>query len=205
MKMNKLNIGILAVSISMMFSAAVSAQSMSENDFKAGKEKIVAAYKSEKAECGALSGNPKDICVVTAKGKEMVAKADLEEAYKPDRKTHYQARVAKAEAEYAVAKEKCDDMTGNAKDVCRKEAKLKVVAAEADAKVQMKTSDANAVANDKSSTARNKATDQASDARKEATEDKADARFALAKEKCDAYAGDVKDQCLAQAKATFGK
>jgi hypothetical protein len=196
---------VLTLSISMIFSVGVSAQSMSEGDFKASKVKIAAAYKSEKAECGTLSGNPKDICIATAKGKEMVASADLEEGYKPGRKTHYQTRVAKAEAEYAVAKEKCDDMTGNAKDVCRKEAKSKVVAAEADAKVQMKTSDANAVANDKSSAARTKASEQVSDARKEAADDKTDAKYALAKEKCDTYSGSTKDQCLAQAKTSFGR
>ena len=31
--------------------------------------------------------------------------------------------VAKAESAYAVAKERCDDKSGNAKDVCVKEAK----------------------------------------------------------------------------------
>jgi hypothetical protein len=31
--------------------------------------------------------------------------------------------MAKVDADYAVAKEKCDDFSGNAKDVCVKEAK----------------------------------------------------------------------------------
>ena len=42
--------------------------------------------------------------------------------------------IAKAEADYRVAKEKCDDSAGNAKDVCLKEAKAAEAAAKAEAK-----------------------------------------------------------------------
>src|SRR5438045_1273815 len=56
--------------------------------------------------CKAMRENQKDICVETAKGKEKVAKAENEAAYKDTEKAHYDARVARAEADYAVAKEK---------------------------------------------------------------------------------------------------
>jgi hypothetical protein len=42
--------------------------------------------------------------------------------------------MAKAEADYDVAKEKCDDQSGNAKDVCKKDAKAAFTSAKADAK-----------------------------------------------------------------------
>jgi hypothetical protein len=42
--------------------------------------------------------------------------------------------VAKAEADYRVAKERCDDQAGNVKDVCLEEAKAAEAAAKADAK-----------------------------------------------------------------------
>jgi len=58
-----------------------------------------------------------------SQGKEKVAKAELEARYKPSEKNRYQARVAQADADYSVAKEKCDDKAGNEKDVCVKEAK----------------------------------------------------------------------------------
>ena len=44
------------------------------------------------------------------------------------------AAKKKAEAEYNVAKEKCDDLSGNAKDVCVKDAKAARAAAESQAK-----------------------------------------------------------------------
>jgi hypothetical protein len=203
--MNKLNIKVIAIAIGLAFSAGAMAQSMSKTDYKAGKDKIAAEYKAAKAGCTSLAGNANDICVAEAKGKDKVAKAELEVSYKPSTKNHYDVNIAKAEANYAVAKEKCDDMAGNPKDVCVKEAKAAQTTAKADAKAQMKTTDANATANEKSAEARSKAKDKTTVARKDATADKVDAEYAVAKEKCDALAGGAKDKCLDQAKVNFGK
>jgi hypothetical protein len=54
------------------------AANMSKEDYKAGKDRISASYKSDKAACDALSGNAKDVCMEEAKGKEKIAKAELE-------------------------------------------------------------------------------------------------------------------------------
>ena len=192
--MNTLNIKTIAIALTLAFSAGAMAQGMSKADYQAGKDRISADYKSARGACTSFSGNAKDIWVADAEGKKNVAKADLEASYKPGVKTKYDARVARAEADYAVAKEKCDDLAGNPKDVCVKEAKAAQVAAKADAKAQMKTVEANATAGEKGA-----------DARKDARADKADAEYAVAKEKCDALAGGAKDQCLNDAKARFGK
>ena len=203
--MKKLSINVIAIALGLAFSAGAMAEGISKTDYQAGKDKIAAEYKSTKAACDSLSGNKNDICVADAKGKEKVAIAELEASYKPSRETRYEARVAKAEADYAVAKERCDDMAGNAKDVCVKEAKAAETTAKADAKAQMKTSEANAAAGEKSAEARSKASGQTAEARKDATEDKRDAEYKVATEKCDGFAGGAKDECLAKAKAQFGK
>jgi hypothetical protein len=204
-KMNKFSINAIALSIGLAFSAGAMAQSMSKVDYKAGKEKISTEYKTAKAACGSLSGNANDICVADAKGKEKVGMADLEVSYKSDVKTRYKASIARAEATYAVAREKCDDQAGNAKDVCVKEAKSAKVAAKADAKAQMKTTDANVTANEKTAEARSDASKEKAVARKDAAVDKRDAEYKVAKEKCDTYSGSAKDSCLNQAKLNFGK
>lgn len=203
--MNTLNLNTIALALSLAFSAGAMAQGLSKTDYQAGKDKISAEYKSARAGCASLSGNPKDICVAEAKGHEKIAKAELEASYKPTPKTHYQARVAKAEAAYAVAREKCDDLAGNAKDVCVKEAKAAETSAKADAKAQMKTVDAKITGQEKAAEAKTEAKTQAVDARKDAAADKRDAEYKVAKEKCDAFAGGAKDRCLDQAKANFGK
>ena len=64
--------------------------------------------------------------------KEAKAKAEAEAAYANTPKARESARVAHAQASYDVAIEKCDDLAGNTKDVCVKEAKAALVLYEVD-------------------------------------------------------------------------
>ena len=107
----------------LLFGSNTMAQSMSSTDFSASKTRIKAEYKTDKKSCESLASNAKDICVAQAKGKEAVALAELDNNYKPTLKTQYKVSIAKGEAAYDVAKQKCDDLAGNPKDVCVKEAK----------------------------------------------------------------------------------
>lgn len=199
------NFTIIAVAVGFMFSAGAMAQNMSKHDYKAGLEQADSEYKSNKENCKSLSGNAGDICVAEAKGKEKIAKANLEASYKNTKKAHYDAHAAKAEADYSVAKEKCDDLAGNDKDVCVKEAKAAKITAKADAKARMKTSKAFSNAKEESNEARAEAKEKSADAQHDATVDKRNAEYAVAKEKCDALAGNAKDNCVNKAKAHYGK
>ena len=163
--MNRIQMNALALAVSLGFSAGAMAENMSNADYSTAKDKIATEYKSGKAACNSLPANAKDVCVAQAKGVQKVARADLDASYKPSTKAHYEARVAKAEADYGVAREKCDDLSGNAKDVCVKEAKAAETTAKADAKAQMKTANANASAKETSSDARSKASSEKADAR----------------------------------------
>ena len=151
-------------------------------------------YKTDKDACSSRSGNAKDICLAEATGKEKIAKADAEVAYHSTPKAREDARTTRAEATYNVAKEKCDDLSGNPKDVCVKEADAALVKAKADAKVDRVVAD----------TRKDAAAKQA-DATKEANAEKRDAEYKVAIEKCDALAGTAKDACVGNAKAQFGK
>jgi osmotically-inducible protein OsmY len=133
--MNRIKMTAIAAAITFAFSTgAMAASGMSKVEYKADKSKIAAEYKSAKAACSSMDGNAKDICVVEAKGKEKVAKAELEARYKPGDKTSHAVKIANAEADYAVAKEKCDDKAGNDKKTCVKDAKAAEARAKADAK-----------------------------------------------------------------------
>jgi hypothetical protein len=168
--------------------------SMSKDSYAQAKTNADAQYKIDKDACASLSGNVKDICVAEAKGKDNVAKADAEAAYENTPKHRENARVARAQAKNDVAIEKCDDLAGNRKDVCVKEAKAELVKGKADAKVDRVAA----------VTQQDAAAKQA-DARKEATTDKRDAEYKVAIEKCDALAGSAKDSCVSAAKAQYGK
>jgi len=149
--MTKFNITTIAAAISLAFSAgAMAAPNMSKEEYKGDKGKIVNEYKSAKAACASLKANAKDVCVAEAKGKEKVAKAELEARYKPGDKASHAVKIAQAEADYAVAKEKCDDKAGNDKKACVKEAKAAEARAKADAKAPMPAPAANKPAAEKS-------------------------------------------------------
>jgi hypothetical protein len=151
-------------------------------------------YKTDKDACASRSGNAKDICLAEASGKEKVAKADAEAAYRNTPKLREDARVTRAEATYNVAKEKCDEVSGNSKDVCVKEASAVLVKAKADAKVDRVAAETRLDADTKQA-----------DARNDATKNKRDADYKVAIEKCDALAGTAKDSCVNGAKAQYGK
>ena len=167
---------------------------MSKEGYALAKKNADAQYKIDNDACSSLSGNAKEICAADAKGKETIAKADAEAAYENTPKAREHARVAHAQANYDVAIEKCDDLAGNPKDVCVKEAKSALVKGKADAKVDRVATD----------TSREAAATQA-DARKDANEEKREAELKVAVEKCDALAGAAKDACVSAAKSQYGK
>lgn len=202
--MKKFNLSVIALSIGLTFSVGAMAEGMTKSELKSHEKTIDADYKLAKEKCGSLSGNANDICIAEAKGNKSVAEAELEATYKPSIKARYESREAKADADYAVAIEKCDDKAGNEKDVCVKEAKAVRVHQIADAKTRMKSSDANAEANETSSAANQDAMEKKTEANKDANQEKRDADYVVAKEKCDAMAGSAKDQCIIEAKAKFG-
>ena len=101
---------------------------------KAEEDRIEAEYKVAKAKCNDLKGNEKEVCEADAKGKEKVAKAELEQKYEPSPAHARKVEELKAEHEYHVAKEKCDAEKSKQENVCEKEAKAKYERAKADIK-----------------------------------------------------------------------
>ncbi|NMM77894.1 hypothetical protein B2J86_15895 [Acidovorax sp. SRB_14] len=176
---------------------ATASMAMQPAEYSAAKDRITADYKVNKQKCDALKANAKDICMKEAKGHEKVAKAELEAEYKPSDSTQYKARVAKADADYDVAKERCDDQTGNAKDVCKKDAKAAHVSAVENAKV------AKAQAQPANTAAEKGAAVSA--ARKDAAAEKREADYKAAKERCDAMSGDAKSKCVDDAKRMYAQ
>ena len=154
---------------------------MSASEYNTTRDRASAEYKSAKAQCDRLAGNPKDVCIAEAKAAEKKTTAEAEAQYKNTDKARRDARIDAAEADYDVAKAKCGAKVGNDKDVCIKEAKAAETKAIADAK----------------------ATQKVAAARQDAMEDKMEADYKVAVEKCDAYSGAAKDSCVNAAKARY--
>jgi hypothetical protein len=177
-----------------MYAPKAPSTPMSKDSYTTAKKNADAQYKIDNDACSSLSGNAKDICAAAAKGKDIIAKAEAEAAYENTPKARESARVAHAQASYDVAIEKCDDLAGNPKDVCVKEAQAQLVKGKADAKVDRVVADT-----------RHEAATKQAEASKEANADKREAEYKVAIEKCDALAGAAKDSCVGNAKVQFGK
>lgn len=92
-------------------------------ELKAGRDKIAADYKADRTTCDAMKNNAKDVCIEEAKGKEKVARAELDQQLKPSDGNARKVAQAKVDAAYSIAKEKCGDQKGDAKSACVKQAK----------------------------------------------------------------------------------
>jgi hypothetical protein len=184
---------LLMLSVALSCAFAGSAMALTKEEYKTQKDQISADYKANRDKCSAMKANAKDICVSEAKGVDKVAKAELEAQYKPTPKNTEKVVFAKADAAYDTAKEKCDDLEGNAKDVCVKDAKVGRVKAREDAKVNKAGAD----------TSKDKA-EKMSDVKKDASAEKREASYKAANERCDSLSGPAKDTCQKDAKSKFG-
>ena len=173
----------LLVAAAMFALPVANAADLSRTDYRVAKTQIDDDYKVEKIACTALMSNARDVCIEEAKGREKNARAELEYRYTGSMHDMDKIAVVKAEAAYAVAKEKCDDFAGNDKDVCVKAARATEVGARADAKTAV----------------------QIREAKLDNTDKKRDADFNVAVERCDALAGAAKTSCVVEAKSRFYK
>jgi len=108
--------------------AIADAEAQYKNTDKARRDAKIAAaeadYDVAKARCGAKTGNDKDVCVKEAKATETKAKADAKATEKVA-SVKEDARQDKMDADYKVALEKCDAMSGADKDRCKADAKAR--------------------------------------------------------------------------------
>ena len=181
--MNRIQAIAAATAVFTFTMATAANAALSQAEYNAAKDRASADYKVAVAQCKSLAGNPKDVCEAQAKANQKKAEAMAEADYKSTPKARADAMEASADADYDVAKQKCDARTGNEKDVCIKEAKAAQTRVKADAKVQEKSTVA----------------------RRDAAEDTRDADYKVAMEKCDGFAGDAKTSCQKNAKAAYGK
>ncbi len=172
----------LAVCIGTLAFASGSQAAGDKAAYDSAKASAKSTYEAAKTKCDALSGNAKDICVAEAKAARTRTDEQAEATYKSTPKAREHAVHEIAEADYKVARERCDDKTGNDKDVCVKVAKAALVKAQSNAK----------------------ATRVSTDAKTDASKDKREADYKVAAEKCDAMTGDAKSACVKDAKAKYG-
>ena len=182
----------LAIAAAFAIAAGAQAGPISKPAYQAQQESVDAHADAAQARCKPQKGNDKDVCMEQARGARKVALAELDLQYKPSRANEEKLRIVRAEANYAVAREKCEPLDGNMREICRKDAKAMLASAKADAKLQQ-------------SAAGGVVTAPALQGGKVVDERQHELQYAAARERCDALQGAPREDCLLNARKRFGK
>ena len=165
------------------YAAQAQAQTQSQVAYKAGKERISAQFKADRSVCARLVGNAREVCLEEAKARKKRTQAELEFGSSGIPAVEYRVSQAIAEADYAVARQRCMAQAGNARHVCIQQAKAIETHAMVDARSTRKIIEIRQVVKQK----------------------KGDALYAVAAKKCDALAAEGRRLCIAAARVQFGK
>ena len=130
----------VAAATGLALGSVAPASAMSKTEYGLVMKKIEFRYKVAKIQCGRLLANAKDICMAEAKGKANVGMAELAARKHPGRDARYDVTIARAEAVYAVAREKCDDLAGSANAACVRETEAARTSARNEAWTKVKSS-----------------------------------------------------------------
>ena len=168
--------------------AANTGMAMDRAGFNAAKVQASADYKAQYKHCKTLDANARNVCMKEAQGRKKIALADLQARLAPSNNADYQATVVRADVAYAVNQEKCNERPGQARKVCKKDAKALHVRA-------LETQMANTPA------ARDAAV---AAARKKAAVERRALDYEVARERCKAVADDARPQCLEDARRVYG-
>lgn len=87
------------------------------------KQQIEQQHRLAMKKCNELRSTGKKICEAEADGKKSIAEAEARVAERNSPKTRMQLAETKADAEFEVAKARCEDQVGDARDTCRRNAK----------------------------------------------------------------------------------
>lgn len=176
---------LLATAVSASFAAApTAALNHDPATYHNVTQKVAADYKVATAKCTTMSGNAKLVCAEEAKAARAHAEVDAIAQYNNTPKGRLKARTEVADADFALAKAKCGDMSGADKDACIASATSLRSAALTDAKADRAVAvNANAAAG----------TDVVSPV---ATTVTRDTSKAAAVDKCAEIAGQPKTGCL---------
>ena len=116
--------GVLCMFAIGSVNATSTAERDRKNEYKAAVARADADHKAAKDACKPKQGNDRDVCMKEAKAQYVKVTADAKARLK-SKDAVADAREDTMVAQYKVAKEKCDAMSGDAKDKCVKDAKLR--------------------------------------------------------------------------------
>lgn len=135
---------LLATAAGTSFAAPTFALNHDPATYRNLTQKAGADYRDAIAKCDAMSGNAQDVCAAQAKLTRIQTEAKALAQYNNTPASREKARTSLADAEFSLAKARCDGKSGADKDDCMNNAKSVHSAALADAKADRSTAAATA-------------------------------------------------------------
>ncbi|WP_020651667.1 BON domain-containing protein [Massilia niastensis] len=114
--------------------AIAPAVAQAKDAYQRATDKASADYRVAKDRCDKKGGDAEEVCVAEAKLMRAKAEAAAVTKYRKDASELHAARDKVIQAEYELAEEKCETMTGDAEDKCTADAKAVRTAALAELK-----------------------------------------------------------------------
>jgi len=121
---------ICAVSLTLIWALTIAPHALAQNiDHSATSavltsDEIERRYEAAMEKCGALEGAQQDVCEQQAETEREKAEADAELRKKAS-EAHEDAVKRKNEVDWDLAKERCDTLSGDAKDACMADARAR--------------------------------------------------------------------------------
>lgn len=109
---------------------------LSRPAYESAQKRVEAAWRQDRQACRRLEGESREVCEAEAKGKKAAALARLEARWKRTPEAIQEAKEVTADANYRVAREKCEALEGDARDRCVDAAKAAREAAIRQARVE---------------------------------------------------------------------
>jgi hypothetical protein len=166
---------------------------LSQDETKANLVRIEEQYDNAQKRCRRVQGHARELCNEQARGERDVQVAELDLRSQPTPDNDQKWRLAKAEAAYSMSLVKCKDMDGQARKVCRNDARMVYDDAKTEAKLQREVAE------------QHLRSDNTVRERTVLAERAADSQFNAARERCEMLPGEGRANCIADAKKRFGK
>jgi hypothetical protein len=123
--------------IGLVFCTGLMAENMNDYEYTAAEKSNISEHNSATINCEAVVDIDKGICIEVAKSRKIAAEAKLTAA-PPSNEANYNLSIAKGNAEYEFALQKCKSNTISTRENCKKIARETWQHSQSDANTRLK-------------------------------------------------------------------
>ena len=196
---------VLIMAVALAFSAGA-ALTVPNEQYQSSRRDLAAKLDASRQACKSLPRSSIGLCRAEADREYQVASAGLDALYNHSSDGSYKARIAIADAEYRVARRKCDGKEGDVKRFCLNHARAAQIAAKAVANSPEDTSIMKRALDQKADVARKelREEEERTEGRKDPASAKRNTELHISMERCETLPDYDRLVCVSEAGKRFG-